>query len=99
MSHFDLCTNQCELEVQRIIHFQNLANQLSFAFIDTKKLTKSHIPSINTSARIDVPKGQLANESQIHLKCRRLIGSEDLTPWKRRTQRKMVPLKKSKIKK
>ena len=30
-------TNQCELEVQRIIHLQNLANQLQDAFIDTKK--------------------------------------------------------------
>ena len=43
MSHFEPRTNQCELEVQRIIHFQNLANQLPDAFIDTKKVTKSHI--------------------------------------------------------
>ena len=30
MSHFDHCTNQCELEVQRIIHLQNIANQLPY---------------------------------------------------------------------
>ena len=55
ISHLDPCTNQCELEVQRIIHLQNLANQLPDAFIDTKKVTKSHIPDANTLARIDVP--------------------------------------------
>ena len=63
MSHFDPHTNQCELEVQRIIHFQNLSNQLPEAFIDTKKVTKSHILATNVPTRIDVPNGQLANES------------------------------------
>ena len=52
MSHFDHRTNQCELEVQMIIHLQNLANQLPDVFIDTKKVTKSHILAINTPARI-----------------------------------------------
>ena len=55
MTHLDHRTNQCELEVQRIIHLQNLANQLLDAFIDTKKVTKSHIPTTNTPTRIDVP--------------------------------------------
>ena len=54
ISHFDPLTNQCELEVQRIIHLQNLENQFSYAFIATKKATKSHIPTVNVSARIDV---------------------------------------------
>ena len=61
MSHFDPRSNQYELEVQRIIHFQNLANQLPDAFIDTKKVTKSHILATNTLARIDVPEGRLEN--------------------------------------
>ena len=43
MTHLDSRTNQYELEVQRIIHLQNLANQLPDAFIDTKKVIKSHI--------------------------------------------------------
>ena len=47
LSHFDPCTNQCELEVQMIIHLQNLANQLPDAFVDAKKVTKSHIPAVN----------------------------------------------------
>ena len=48
MSHLNHRTSQCELEVQRIIHLQNLANPLPDAFIDTKKVTKSHILAVNT---------------------------------------------------
>ena len=54
MSHLNPRTNQCELEVQRIIHLQNLANQLPDVFIDTKKVKKSYISAANTSTRIDV---------------------------------------------
>ena len=80
MSHFDSHTNQCELEVQMIIYLQNLANKLLDAFIDIKKVIKSHISVANAPTMIDVPKGQLANESQIRLECRRPIGS--ITPRK-----------------
>ena len=80
MSHFDHRTNQCELKVQRIIHLQNHANQLPDAFVDAKKVTKSHILAINAPTRIDVLEGQLANESQKRLKCERPIGSKELTP-------------------
>ena len=92
MSHLNPRTSQCELEVQRIIHLQNLANQLPDAFIDTKKVTKSHIPAANTPARIDVPVGQLTNESKICLKRGRLVGSKDVTHRKRRTQEKLDTL-------
>ena len=78
MYHFDHRTNQCKLEVQRNIYLQSLANQLPNAFIDTKKVIKSHIPDANAPIRIDVPKGQLTNESQICLKCGRPIGSKDI---------------------
>ena len=61
LTHLDPHTNQCELEVQRIIHLQNLAHQLPDAFIDTKKVTKSYILAANTPARIDVPIGKLTN--------------------------------------
>ena len=87
MSHFDPHTNKSELEVQRIIHLQNLANQLPDAFTDTKKVTKSHVPAANTPARINVHEGQLANESQKRLKRERPFGSKYTTPRKRRTQR------------
>ena len=92
MTHLNPRTNQCELKVQRIIHLQNLANQLPNAFIDTKKVTKSYIPAANTPTRIDVPIGQLTNESKIRLKCGRLVGSKDVTPRKRRTQEKLGTL-------
>ena len=54
MSHRDPRTNQCKLQVQRIIHLQNLANRLLDAFIDTKKVTKSHVLTANTPTQIDV---------------------------------------------
>ena len=49
-------------------------------------MTKSHIPTANAPARINVPKGQLENESKIRLKHGRPIGSKDVTPRNRRTQ-------------
>ena len=74
------------MEVQRIIPLQNLANQLPYVFIDTKKVTKSHISDANTPVRIDVPKKQLANESKIRLTRGRPIDSKDITPKNRRIQ-------------
>ena len=52
LSHLDPCTNQCEVEVQRIIHLQGIANQLSDVFTDNKKIVKSHILVVNTLARM-----------------------------------------------
>ena len=49
-------------------------------------MTKSHIPATNAPAWINVPEGQLANESKIRLKHGRPICSKDITPWKMRTQ-------------
>ncbi|KAK4394137.1 hypothetical protein Sango_1884500 [Sesamum angolense] len=70
-----------ELEVQRIIHLQSVANRLPNAFIDTKKVTKSHIPAENIPARLKVPEATLtqpkASESQISRKRGRPLGSKD----------------------
>ena len=67
---------------------QNLANQLQDAFVDIKKVTKSHVPAVNISTHIDVPEEQLenaiANESKTRLKCDRPIGSKDLIPRKKK---------------
>ena len=68
---------------------QNLANQFLDAFIDTKQVTKSHISATNASAQTDVPEGQLANEFKICLKYGRPIGSKDITPHNRITQRRI----------
>ena len=92
MSYLDSHTNQCELEVQMIIHLQNLANQLPDAFIDTKRVTKSYISTTNTLQRIDVHVRWVTNESKIRLKCGRPIGSKDVTPLKMRTQGKLGTL-------
>ena len=92
MTHLDPRTTQCELEVQRIIHLQNLANQLPDAFIDTKKVTKSYILATNTPARIDVLIGQLTYESKIRMKRGKPVGSKDVTHRKRRTQEKLGTL-------
>ena len=71
-----------------MIHLQNIANQLPDAFIDTKKVTRSHIPAANTPARIIVPEGQsgdvIANESKARLKRGRPIGSKDKVSRKRK---------------
>jgi hypothetical protein len=90
LSHFDPRTNECELEVQRIIHLQSIANQLPDAFTDNKKIVKSHIPAANTPAKIEVPVGQsiniAANESKVRLKHGRPIGAKDKIPRKRKAQ-------------
>ncbi|XP_059658527.1 uncharacterized protein LOC132304835 [Cornus florida] len=93
LSHFDPRTNQCEKEVQRIIHLQNVANQLPDVFTDTNKIIKSHVPAANVPAKINVPVGQsinvTANASKIHLKRGRLVGAKDVLR-KKKTQRKLV---------
>ena len=92
MTHLDPRTNQCELEVQKTIHLQNLANQLPDTFIDTKKVTKSHILVANTPTQTYVPVRHLTNESNINPKRGRPVGSNDVTPWNRRTQEKLGTL-------
>ena len=79
MPHFDSRTKKCKLKVQMIVHLQNLANQLSNAFIDRKKVTKLHSPAVNAPTRIDVLEGQLENESKNRLKRGRPIDSKEIT--------------------
>ncbi|XP_070029806.1 uncharacterized protein [Nicotiana sylvestris] len=79
LSHLDPRTNQCEQEVQKIIYMQNFANQLPDAFTNLPQVTKSHIPAVNATIRVDVPAGQYdgAIESRSRLKRGRPIGSKD----------------------
>ncbi|KAK4389782.1 hypothetical protein Sango_2315200 [Sesamum angolense] len=62
--------------------------RLPDAFIDTKKVTKSHIPAENVPARLEVPEVTLtqtkASESQIRRKRGRPLGSKDANPRKRK---------------
>ena len=71
-----------------IIYLQNLANQLPDSFVDTKKVTKSHIPAANVPARVDITEGKKTYESKTRSKHGRPIGSKDITPRKRRTNGK-----------
>ncbi|XP_026436142.1 uncharacterized protein LOC113334004 [Papaver somniferum] len=85
LAHFDPRTKKCELEVQRIIHLQNIANQMPDAFTDTGKVTKSHIPAANTPARVSIPDRHHDNQSTIRLKRGRPLGAKDLVPRKKRS--------------
>ena len=71
---------------------QGIANQLPDVFTDNKKIVKSHIPTANTPARIEVPVEKLvntaANESKPHLKRGKLVGVKDKIPRKRKVQKK-----------
>ncbi|CAB4263719.1 unnamed protein product [Prunus armeniaca] len=90
MSHLDPHTTQSENEVRKIVHLQQIANQMPDAFTDTGKVTKSHIPAANTPARIDIPIGLTnvaANESSTaRLKRGRPIGSKDSATRKRKSK-------------
>jgi hypothetical protein len=48
-------TEETELQVQRIIELQNIANNLSNTFTNTKGVTKSSFPARNVPERIEVP--------------------------------------------
>src|SRR6266540_3603379 len=48
-------TKESELEVQRIIHLQNIANNLPDAFTDFKDVTKSHNSAVNVPERVAIP--------------------------------------------
>ncbi|KAL0555803.1 hypothetical protein IC582_004302 [Cucumis melo] len=84
LSHLDPRTKQCELEVQKIIHLQSVANQMPDAFTDTKKVTKSYIPAANAPSRIEIPTQQvnIINESALRQKRGRPMGSKDKNPRK-----------------
>lgn len=85
LTHLDPPTKQRELEIQKIIHLQNIANQLPDAFTDPKRVTKSYIPAANAPIRIEVPKEHIsANDSKPQLKRGRPIGSKDKNPRKRK---------------
>jgi len=79
--HLDPRTNQCEPEIQKIIHLQNIANQLPAIFTTNKKMVKSHILAVNALSRIEIPKGKkgdiVANESILHLKRGRPVNAKD----------------------
>ncbi|XP_074355978.1 uncharacterized protein LOC141695644 [Apium graveolens] len=69
LNSIDSRTNQCESEFQRIIHMQNIVNQMPDAFSDSRHIIRSHIPTVNA-----LP----------HQKRGRPIGVKDIIPRKRK---------------
>jgi hypothetical protein len=49
-------TKEANLEVQKIIDLQNLANELLDHFCDLKSVVKSHVPARNAPERVEIPK-------------------------------------------
>ena len=84
ISFLDPRSGQCELEVQKLIHLQRIANELPDAFTDTKRVTKSYIPALNAPSRIDIP--ETLNESNVRRKRGRPMGSKDTNPRKKKEQ-------------
>ncbi|XP_074351690.1 uncharacterized protein LOC141690827 [Apium graveolens] len=82
-------TKQCESEVIRIIHIQNIANQMSDIFNDSRHVIKSHILVVNTPARVEVPihkiiPEELIGNTQPRQKRGRPVGAKYIVPrkWK-----------------
>ena len=95
--HLDPRTKQSELEVQIILHLQDLADQLPDAFTNPNKVIKSHIPAVNTPAHIEIPIGDsgnaIASTSKPRLKRGRPIGSKDSFQRKRKSNQLLTPVK------
>ena len=93
ITHLDPRIPKYEKEVQRIIHLKETANRLSDAFNDATKVTKSHIPIVNTPTWIYVPKEhKKMNDNVPRQKCDRTIGSKDVAPRKKRGRNKKPSL-------
>ena len=85
LTHLDPRTLECENKVQRIIRLQEIANRLPDAFNDTTKVTKFHIPTVNTPARIHVPEEHEKKDNNApRLKRDRPLRSTDVAPRKNR---------------
>ncbi|KAM1418002.1 hypothetical protein ACFXTO_021734 [Malus domestica] len=56
MSHLDPRTAQSKIKVRQIIDLQSITQSIPDTFNDLAKVTRSHIPAVNTPARINVPR-------------------------------------------
>mgnify|MGYP005911542209 CR=1 FL=1 len=81
-TNLDPRNGQSEYEVQKLINLQRTANELPDAFVDTNRVTKSHIPVSNTPAKTKV----IHDEITIQRKRGRPIGSRDKNPRKQKEQ-------------
>jgi hypothetical protein len=81
-------TRDVELEVQRIIHLQQLANSLPYAFTDIiRGVSRSHIPSANAPERVETPM-EVMNSTQAPNPRKRGREPDDLVDAPRRHPQK-----------
>ena len=93
MQSLDPHTSESKLEVQRIIHLQNLANRLPDAFTNHKRVTRLHIPTVNALERVQVPqKVTISTVSSNPRKRGRTPGAQDKVPRRRPQRRGPKPL-------
>nr|GEW22374.1 putative RNA-directed DNA polymerase [Tanacetum cinerariifolium] len=89
--YLDPRTKQSETEVKKIMHMQEIANQLPDAFTYTKRVTRDYIPAVNAPARVEIPDvkydDKVTQESKALLKRGRPIGFKDKNPRKRKATR------------
>ena len=82
----DPCTTETELQIQRIIDLQNIANNLPDAFSDYKGVTKSLHPTRNVPERVEVPNKtthpKLAKEGEKHFQEARCDCWQAKEDWK-----------------
>ncbi|GKB41205.1 retrovirus-related pol polyprotein from transposon TNT 1-94 [Tanacetum coccineum] len=87
-------TKQSETEVQKIMHMQEIANQLPDAFIDPKRVTKSYISVVNALARVEIPDvkydDKVTQESKVRLKRGRPVVTKDKNPRKRKATKNEI---------
>jgi hypothetical protein len=62
---YDPHTIESELQVQKIINLQNIANNLPEAFTDYKGITKSYNPAVNVPKRVGIPTQNLPNQNRM----------------------------------
>jgi hypothetical protein len=74
----DPCTYECEKKVERIMHLNQLADRLPDSFNNATNVTRSHIHTVNDSARVERP---VVQTTPIKKCCGRV-----LQPCKRHTQ-------------
>jgi hypothetical protein len=81
-------TKETELQVQKIIDLQHIANNLPDAFTDYKGVTKSWNPAVNAPERVEVPNKTIQTSSH---KKRGRPAKQDKAPSKRpRKERKQT---------
>ncbi|CAM8919718.1 unnamed protein product [Rhodiola kirilowii] len=86
LMHLDPYTKDCERQVEKILHLQEIANRLPDAFTDTKRVTKSHIQAVNAPVQIEIPREKSENKVNHEITTRpkrgRPPGSKNKNPRK-----------------